>query len=274
MFDKRAHDILFKAYWSPDGWTNSRVSAEDFAYAQARGYMFDPVHLSHDEAVAGLLAAREAISPQTVANAFLASLGSRRLEWRSALGSYGFARHFPGHRLAGSPRELCQSGNMHCHICGAFEHGRDFTYDLSVLSFEKHMWGGVRHEEVVYAWFDLTTAQQEEVPEATARDRNILRAIIAVARSQAPDAKVSDLAEALKSPLPVPFDEHRMLIEVLAICGILRPQDHPGYGDAFPSWIERTRTADYKTDWGYPAFWWTGKDSVNQAMLDYYFPGL
>ena len=44
--------ILFKAYWSSEGWKNGSVSVDDFLIAKKEGYMFDyPKYISHDEAV-------------------------------------------------------------------------------------------------------------------------------------------------------------------------------------------------------------------------------
>ncbi len=57
MQDKRARDILIGAFWS-NGWkpeAERSVAPEDFAYAKRKGYMFDPVALTHDQAVVQLV---------------------------------------------------------------------------------------------------------------------------------------------------------------------------------------------------------------------------
>jgi hypothetical protein len=98
--DKKALQILIDTYWSPKGWKKDRtINSADFAYARQAGYMFDPVTMTHDDIVARLLIIRSRVSIEQVTDAFLASLSARRLELRSALGSFSFAAHFPDHRL-------------------------------------------------------------------------------------------------------------------------------------------------------------------------------
>ena len=50
--DKKAKDILFKTCWSSRGWLDERATdPQDLAYAKSQGLMFDPVSITHDEAV-------------------------------------------------------------------------------------------------------------------------------------------------------------------------------------------------------------------------------
>src|SRR5579872_780347 len=100
--DKRALKILFDTHWTPAGWTREprQVSAEDFAYAKAHGVMFDAAKLSHDETIQQLRTVVGRLGRQQVVDGFLSSLSTRRLEWRSALGSYAVAQHLPIHAEA------------------------------------------------------------------------------------------------------------------------------------------------------------------------------
>ena len=122
--DKRAIKILLNTYWTSTGWkpdSERMPSPEDFAYAKSRHMMFDPVHLDHTQALALLSKSIRKLDRHVVADAFLASLSSRRLDWRSALGSYAVFQHLPDHSPSGNER--------HCSICGFYlndcEH--DFT---------------------------------------------------------------------------------------------------------------------------------------------------
>jgi hypothetical protein len=55
MVDERARQILFQTYSSPAGWKeNASIAPADFDYARRAGFMFDAVHLSHDDIVAKL----------------------------------------------------------------------------------------------------------------------------------------------------------------------------------------------------------------------------
>ena len=85
--------ILLKAYWSSEGWENGSVSVDDFLIAKKEGYMFDyPKYISHDEAVKKLIDLVKKVDKNDVSNAFLYSLSTRKLEYRSILGSYYYAK--------------------------------------------------------------------------------------------------------------------------------------------------------------------------------------
>jgi hypothetical protein len=50
--DKGALKILSGTYWTSEGWKKQpEISAEDFSYAKTAGLMFDPIRLTHDQAV-------------------------------------------------------------------------------------------------------------------------------------------------------------------------------------------------------------------------------
>lgn len=89
MTDKRALKILFDKYWSPvKGWQRNTVPEEDFEYAKTMGVMFDDISLNHDEIIQRAIAQCNSITKTQVVDAFLSSLSTRRLELRSALGSF------------------------------------------------------------------------------------------------------------------------------------------------------------------------------------------
>src|SRR5579884_1814516 len=144
--DSHALRILFDTYWSPAGWKRRpyETPPEDLAYAIQSGYMFPSQKLSHDEAVARARRAVQAISMQKVGDVFLASLTTRRLEWRSALGNYAVAKQLPDHTFMGDEKW--------CQVCYAY---KEQEADWNVLNFERYKWGGVRHDHVAYAAFDL-----------------------------------------------------------------------------------------------------------------------
>lgn len=90
--DKRAKKILFDTYWGSAGWKRTPATpAADFDYAKSMGIMFDPVSLTHDELIEAILRLRDRIEPAKAARAFLGSLSTRRVHWRSGLASITFA---------------------------------------------------------------------------------------------------------------------------------------------------------------------------------------
>jgi hypothetical protein len=100
IVDKRAAKILHDTFWSPEGWKREServLSAEDFSYAKAKGLMFDPVNADHTQAVSAVTKLVDRLNRRMVADAFLSSLSTRRLDWRSAMGSYFVSQHLLPH---------------------------------------------------------------------------------------------------------------------------------------------------------------------------------
>ncbi len=266
MTDKKAHKILFDTYWDGGGWRREpTVSGEDFAYACEAGLMFPAAELSHAEVVGRVGAAWRALSREWVSNAFLVSLGSRQLEYRSALGSYAIGRNFVEHDFEGQGR--------YCSICGMIENPAR-PYDLSEFNFERYKWGGVQHELPAFMAFDLEQFASLARVEASEQDVAVMRQIIEVVRRCRADAKARELEKSLAAVIKSNQAEREVLVQVLAYCGILQPAARASYFTTFVKYSERRYPAANRLDWSYPACWWRGADGVNQQALDDYFPQL
>jgi hypothetical protein len=262
ILDKKAQQILFKTYWSSAGWQSEPTTTpEDFDYALNAGYMFKPVKMSHDDIVNWVVSVTKKIVLQQVSNAFLSSLSSRRLDWRSALGSFAVARHFPRHKF---------SGERMCDVCGEYQ--KPSEEDLSVLNFERLKWGGVRHLSPVYNAFDLEQFSQTDVAEPTPKDFEVFNAIIKAAKSLDVSARPRDLEKALAKIVDSNAAEREKLIEILGFCGVLQPRKQKGFFDSFVNYNEREDRPVNKIDWSYPISWWQGVDGVNEKALAFFFP--
>jgi hypothetical protein len=231
--------------------------------------MFDPVTMSHDDIVARLLTIRNRVSIDQVADAFLASLSTRRLELRSALGSLSFAAHFPDHRFLEMP-----TGRHYCRLCGLYGHSAAEQSDLNVLSFERWKWGGVRHVDPLYCWFDLTQFEKASLAAPTPEDHSILARIVEIASGLPPKARPNELEKRISKVIRSNGSERRVLIEILGYCGVLKPAGRRGFLQAFTSKELRDRPPDHTNDWEYPVIWWRGSDGVDRAALDRLFPKL
>jgi len=268
--DKKAQRILFDTYWSPHGWKKApSTDPVDFAYARSAGYMFDAIELTHDDIVERILAVRGRISLREAADAFVASLSTRRLDLRSALGSFAFASNFPDHRLA-------EETSTRCHICGLYGGPRSEREDLNVLSFERFKWGGVRHTNPLYCAFDLAQFESADGLIPTEEDYLILARIVQLATTLAPNARANDLEKGIAKLVRSNPSERRILIECLAYCGVLKPSGRSGFLQAFTSAEHRNRDRphDSKNDWRYPAIWWRGMDGINREALALCFPAV
>jgi hypothetical protein len=266
MTDKKAIKILFDTYWSNTGWKQEyAVSPENFVYAQNAGVMFQPVSLSHDDIVGWLKSSLKAVTLENITNAFLVSLSTRQLKFRSALGSYAIAKNFPDH--------VYQGESYFCSVCGVLKNPSQ-PYDLSVFNFERYKWGGVRHEHPEYIAFDLEQFAKLKKLEPIEQDFDVMRQIIQVICQCKPTDKPRDLEQRLIPVFKSNKGEREILIQILAYCGILQPSKRSGYFKSFTNYFERdTPTAD-RFYWRYPVCWWRGADGINQSALKYYFPQL
>ena len=138
MVDPKALKILFDTYWSSSGWKpNPTTAKEELDYAVAAGVMFPEVWMDHNEVVTRARKQCKSVDKDRVAAAFLVSLRTRRLELRSALGSYAVARRLRKH--AGN--KFLPS--LNCSVC--YTALPKIQYDLNIFNFERFKWGGVRH---------------------------------------------------------------------------------------------------------------------------------
>jgi hypothetical protein len=255
--DPRARKILFDIFWTSAGWRTSRTTdPDDLAYARTAGYMFESRDGTHDDWVSRARAAADRVTLEEVASAFVGSLGSRRLAARSALGSLATARHLAPHTF--------RPWSVSCGECGVYPSNR--PENLDVLSFERHKWGGVRHGDPVYAWFDLDLFARSERPREDPRDVDTLNRVLDAAREAKPDARPSDLERAIAPLLSSSKDERRTLLGILAMCNILGAPEHPGLLARWVPYVERQPPPKpSKNDWLYPMFWWRGSMGVNEA---------
>ena len=150
--------ILFNTYWDSKGWKDGTVSEDDFNLAKSQGYMFDyPKVISHDDTLKKLKKVVKQINPNDIVNAFLYSLTTRKLEYRSAFGSYWYAISIPNHQLYLKNNSL---NHNHCYLCGWYKWADNPTdyalkHGVNVYNFERYKFGGVRHTRLDYALFDL-----------------------------------------------------------------------------------------------------------------------
>lgn len=79
---------------------------------------------------------------------------------------------------------------------------------------------------------------------------------------------------ALSGALKSNAQERRVLIEILALCGVLQSRQVPGYLERFVPVSERVHTGQHLNDWRYPAIWWRGVDGIDEAAVALYFPDL
>lgn len=263
LADARALKTLMSSYWSATGWREGRNpnSREAVEHAKAAGLMFDKAKLSHDEAVASALRLAREIHRHAVANAFVASLETRDLPRRSALGSYALLHRLPDH----APGEW----RKQCPICGMY--GGSDTFDRSILNFERFKWGGTRHEHLEYAAFDLEQFRLLPPVEPTPVARDLWRALLDAIDAAPQSTTAASLHKFLPKSIKANKAERDVLVGILGMAGVLRTAEHPGYHEGFVEYHQRTLPERRFVDMHYPVCWWRREDGVNEAAISYWF---
>lgn len=241
--DKKAKDILFKTYWTSAGWTsdeNRKTDSADFEYAKEQGLMFDPLTISKPELVTRLQEIVQTVSLKKITDAFLSSLTNKRLDWRSGLGSYSNAKR------------LLTKNNIDDYYYG---HGAN--EDLNILNFERIKWGGVRHNNGLYNWLDLTLLNNENVTQPTNQDIQTMQLILDVIRNSEIGETPSKLRDRLKDVFKVSKEERHVIMEILGCADIIKPLSHD-------------RKEPGKHDWTF-VLHWRGEDKYDKESVRKYF---
>jgi hypothetical protein len=265
---KRALEVLFSTYWTSSGWKPAdarSVVKADFELAKAQGAMFDPVKLDHDALVEEAIRLRNEIDPRAVADAFAISLGSRQLEYRSALGSYAALCNFPSHPWSDHLPS--------CGTCGTYVSSPE-EQDLNILNFERHKWGGVRHLDPLYAVFDLQQFRTIERLVPKPEDVALLNELLTSLDSVPDETSAAKLQKAVPLSLRSNKAERDVLIGILGLASILETSDHRGFLHEFVPADGRELPDRRFVDMAYPACWWVGKDGVNWEAADQWFSHL
>lgn len=261
--------ILFDIYWSRAGWHSEphQPAPDDLHVLLTAGVAFPPgPEMTHDDVVdrvRGLVAATE---QPAVANAFVASLSSRRLDLRSALGSFAVARHLPAHDFQPTQDRL------RCEVCGLYAVAARADDDRNILSFERFKWGGVRRNDLVYVAFDLEQFHRAPKVSPGPDDRETLREIVAALDSVPAGTTSSQLPGLLTRHVKGTKQDRGVLLEILGATGVLATAAHPGFLDRWVPWIDRTLPSRRFVDMSYPTCWWNAADGVDRQILHRLFP--
>jgi hypothetical protein len=241
--DKKAKKILFKTYWTSAGWATDesrKTEAEDFEYAKIKGVMFDPLTITQTDLLVKIRKIVSSTSVKKVTDAFLCSLTNKRLDWRSGLASYTNAQ-----------RLLINSDVPDFYL------GHGINEDLNILNFERIKWGGVRHNNGLYNWLDLSLLSKEDIPYPTQKDIDILKSILFVIDKSGAGETPSKLRDRLKEVFQWSKEERHMLMEILGCADIIKP-------------LRFDRKEPGKHDWTF-VLHWRGEDKYNKQNVKKYF---
>ena len=251
--------ILMAAYWDCNGWKTGEVSDEDYEIAKSEGYMFPfPEKITHDETLHRLKEVCSSITPKQVADAFLYSLSTRQLQYRSALATYWYAMAIPEHSFLNY--DYCG----YCNWYPWYDFGKHKMLNgTSVLNFERYKWGGVRHTQPQYALFDLEQFKLMPKVTPTKEDRIIFSEILNCIYELEASNKAGKLRDLIlkKKIMKTNKQEITTLLEILSICGVLSSERIPCYNDCFEV---DTTPVEHTNDMTYPLNRWKASDGINE----------
>lgn len=270
---KQAKKILFKSHDIKivnGRAANSFITEDEFEYAKSKGLMF-PFRktVSHKECLERLSDAVSKITAEDVANAFLYSLSSRELQYRSALGSYWYAKAIPYHE--------CDSQNTKCDVCmwdtyNDLSCSKEYKNEYNTLNYERYKYGGVRHTYAQYALFDLEEFLKLPKVEHTKEDIEILYRIFECVYELEPKNKAGSLQKLISSKKILKSNKNEIstILDIFGICGILESKEHHCYDEGFYDCINRN-PPELTNDYAYPVNWWRAQDGINKERVKVVF---
>lgn len=261
-------DILLDTYRYP---YTALISPEDFQIAKEQGFMFDyPKSYTHEEAIEKEKELVSRISPDEVANAFLYSLSTRKLEYRSALGSFYYLRSIPEHTAA-YRYKTCE----YCGFC-MFEENpneRGKIRGLNVLNYSRYKFGGSGQDKLHYAIFYLEMFEKMPKVSPKREDVIILKDILSLASELAPSQKMSPYLKLITSKKIIKSNhsELRVMLDILGICDVFNSKDAKGYFNHFTKSAFDRDPIEHTNDFMYPTNRWHASDGINWDAVKYVF---
>ncbi|MBI5760535.1 MAG: hypothetical protein HZA46_18625 [Planctomycetales bacterium] len=271
--DQRAVKILFDCYWTNGKWKLWRdrtlIAPEDYEYAIANGTMFPPRTYSHGDTITETIELARKTDRKQVSDAFLASLATHRMDWRSPLACLIVAKRLRKHTFVSS-----SSHGTFCDVCG--ESAYYPNADISVLNFERLKYGGVRHVSPYYITFDLARFHESDRPSSSDVQQGaaVFCKIIRDIQKLPEKSGASDVVRLVSKVLHADVHESRGIAEILGICSVLETPEYPGFLRRFTHASQRDIPAFPRTHLTYPVCWWRRPHGVNFSALRTLFPEL
>jgi len=257
-------------------WDEESISEKEISLAKEKGFLFDyPEYETHSDTLSKIRPLLAQIDPKDIANAFLFSLSTRKLEYRSALGSYYYAAAIPEHAFMHSHNETLAATANHCYFCGwsawkTAPSKSDISCGYNSFNYWRYKYGGsaIGNIHINYALFDLEQFINLPKMIPTDEDKRIFADILSCVDRLNGSDKAGRLRETIKEAkiFKSNQDELSVLLGELGICGILAGNDFPSYDVYFANEYERD-PVEYNNDFAYPVNRWHARDGINTERL-------
>ncbi|WP_454046205.1 hypothetical protein [Chryseobacterium sp. Marseille-Q8038] len=242
------------------------ISEDDFEYAKKQSVMYDQEEISHDEICRRIKKAVANITKQDVVDAFIYSLSTRQLEYRSFLSSYCIAQSLTEHSFTPSP----QPNEGICAVCGIHIYEFEDPIEFNTINYFKYK-DGACFDNVIQVLFDVEQFPKLPAVKPDENDYRILYELKKIMETADPSDRISQLKKKISKTFKSNDEERSGVLEILGIIGILHDDKHFGYADRYITYPEREHRPIRNDDVGYPARWWQGKFGIDDKKWEYWF---
>lgn len=242
------------------------ITEEDFEYAKKFSVMFDQENISHDEICRRIKTAVAKIKKQDVINAFLYSLSTRQLEYRSFLSSYCIGKSLIQHNFTPSS----EPNEGICEICELHTYEFEDPVEFNTINYFKYN-DGPCFDNLIQVLFDVEQFPKFPVVKPADSDYKILDELRKIIETADPNDRISQLKKKISKIFKSNDGERQGVLEILGVIGILHDDMHFGYDEKFVTYPEREHRPIRNDDVGYPARWWQGKFGIDQEKWKYWF---
>lgn len=274
--DKKAIRILLKTIKTTQNeslkewyeWENymKHISAEEFDFAKKHSVMFDQEKISHNEICIRIKTAVEKIDKQNVVNAFVYSLSTRQLEYRSFLSSYCIGKSLTEHDFTSSPKP----NERICAVCGLHTYEFEEPIEFNTINYFKYKHGSCT-DNLISVLFDLEQFPKLPIVKPNSDDFEILNNLKKIIQASEPNDRIAQLKKNISKTLKSNDEERLGILEIFGVIGILHDDKHFGYAEKYVTYPERENRPIRFDDVGYPARWWQGKFGIDNEKWNYWF---
>lgn len=275
MVDKKALALL-KKYYLPYK-ASGQPSESDRKKAESTGVILPDTVMTHDEIVAEVRELSRRISLEAAAKAFLYSLSSGDMRYRTALSSLIWAKALPEHVFETKEGVKEEWRYSMCNVCGC-------THGITEAeSIDWNEYGVFRYLPpkqygrdpdfacAEYALNDLREFEKLPAVEPCDEDYRILNGIFACVKEMKPHNTDTALLSEIRGRkfIDATGNAIHCILGVLSVCGILEGTDNKGFLHSYTNCSERGEGRDGLTF--YPLNFWRGRNGVNYGAVSEIF---
>lgn len=242
------------------------ITAKEFDFAKKHSVMYDQENITHNEICKRIKTAVEKIEKQNVVNAFIYSLSTKQLEYRSFLSSYCIGKSLTEHDFTSSPKP----NETICAVCGLRTCEFEKPIEFNTINYFKYKYGSCT-DNLISVLFDLEQFPKFSIVKPNNNDYKILSELKKTIERADPNDRIAQLKKNISKTLKSNDEERLGLLEIFGIIGILHDDKHFGYAEKYATYSVREHRPIKNDDVGYPARWWQGKFGIDNKKWSYWF---